>query len=74
MNEQVDRLAELEAELARIKRERDMYKADVHRLRKAEIEELPPMTVEEVREMMAAPQGESFDSIIAEYQTRLNTL
>lgn len=64
------RIEQLEQELARVKTERDMFKKTVYDdLR----ETIPytPMTMEEARELMSAPQGERITDIIAEYEKEL---
>lgn len=65
-----DRIARLEAELARVKTERDMYKEFVYdRMRK----EVPyePMTEAEVMDMLNGPRGESLEDIIKEFTGKL---
>lgn len=65
-----DRIARLEAELARVKYERDMYKEFVYdRMRK----EVPyePITEEEALEMVNSPPGESLADILKEFEGKL---
>jgi hypothetical protein len=57
------RIAELEAELTRVKWERDLYKSEASRHGECKM-----MTPEEEQELMSAPQGESILDIIAEYE------
>ncbi|MBL8864177.1 MAG: hypothetical protein KF873_00940 [Gemmataceae bacterium] len=64
------RIEQLERELARVKTERDLYKKTVYAEMMASIP-YTPMTLEEAREMMAAPQGERLTDIIAEYEKEL---
>jgi hypothetical protein len=64
------RIEQLERDLARVTTERDMFKKTVYDdLR----ESIPytPMTLEEARELMTAPQGERIVDIIAEYEKEL---
>ena len=56
-------MAKLEAELARVKFERDMYKKSIY-----DSEFDVPMTEAEMVELMNAPQGESIISIIEEFE------
>ena len=63
------RVAKLEAELARVKFERDLYKKSIYdSLRGSEFD--VPMTEAEMEDLMNAPQGESILSIIEEFEKR----
>jgi F0F1-type ATP synthase membrane subunit b/b' len=67
-----ERIAELEAELDRVRRERDVYEADAHSYRRQLIDEIPTITEAEAIEMMVASQSkESLHDIIAEYEAEL---
>ena len=64
-----ERIAALEAELKRVKFERDMYKDTVYdAIRGSEFDR--PMTEEEVHEMLHAPRGEGLEEMIAEYEAK----
>lgn len=69
--ELIERIAQLERQLARVTTERDMLKRTVYDdLR----ESVPytPMTLDEARELMSAPQGEeTILDVIAEYKKEL---
>jgi CHASE3 domain sensor protein len=65
------RIRQLEDELARVKTERDLYKKSVYEEMMASIP-YTPMTLEEARELMSAPQGERLTDIIAEYEKELD--
>lgn len=65
------RIRQLESEIEHLKRERDLYKAVSYADMMASIP-YTPMTVEEAREMMSAPQGERLTDIIAEYEKELD--
>ncbi|MGK2908504.1 MAG: hypothetical protein ACSLE1_01670 [Sphingobium sp.] len=70
MSDEAGRIAELEAELARVKRERDMLQSTVSYLvRNEELDR--PMTPEELDELMNAPRGAPIRSVLAEYQARI---
>ena len=61
------RLAKVEAELARVKFERYMYKKSIYdSLRGSEFD--MPMTEAEMVDLMNAPQGESIISVIEEFE------
>jgi hypothetical protein len=61
------RIAELESQLARARRELEIYRADAaHSIR--DNDDWKPMTPEEEAELMTAPQGDSLRSIIADYE------
>ena len=63
------RLAELEAELTRVKFERDLYKKSIYdSMRGSEFD--VPLTEAEMEELMNAPEGESILSIIEEFEKR----
>jgi len=63
------RIAELEAELARVKYERDMYKGPAYELF---LQQNPfePFTAEDAERLMNEPQGESLISILEDYEHR----
>ncbi len=65
------RIEQLEQELARVKTERDLYKQSAYAEMMASIP-YTPMTLEEARELMSAPQGERLTDIIAEYEKELD--
>ncbi len=66
-----DRLAELEAELARVKTERDIYKAAAYEvLHLSDV--YRPLTPEEVEEMLHAPRGQSLKEIVAEFEREVS--
>ena len=62
------RIADLEAELAYVKKQRDMYKTTVSSLSQTVYDpELDrPMTPEELDDMMNSPRGGSISEIVAE--------
>ena len=63
------RLAELEAELTRVKFERDLYKKSIYdSMRGSEFD--VPLTEAEMDELMNAPEGESILSVIEEFEQR----
>lgn len=66
-----ERIAQLERQLARVTKERDLFKQTVYNdLREA----VPhtPITLEEAHELMSAPPGEeSILDVIAEYKQEL---
>ncbi len=64
------RIRQLESELAHVKTERDLYKQSAHAEMMASIP-YTPMTLEEARELIAAPQGERLSDIVAEYEKEL---
>ncbi len=65
-----DRIAKLEAELTRVKTERDLYKGSVSALlRESPVFEIP--TDEELRQCETGPFGESMSEILAEYRKKL---
>ena len=67
-----ERIAKLEAELMRVKTERDLYKESVSALlRDSPIFEIP--TEEEFRQCETGPYGESMSEILAEYRRKLGT-
>lgn len=66
------RIEQLERELARVKTERDLYKQSAYAEMMASIP-YTPMTLEEARELMSAPQGERLTDIIAEYEKELES-
>lgn len=66
------RIAELEAELARMTWERDMYRDDANSYRPHPFAELPTPNLADIHELMLEPQGgETIMDIIAEYERRL---
>ncbi len=68
-DEVLARLAELEAELTRVKFERDLYKKSIYdSMRGSEFD--VSLTLEEQDELMNAPQGESLLSIIEEHESK----
>ena len=64
------KLAGLEAELNRVKAERDFYKSSANYLLYGADPYRTP-TPEEVQEMMTAPRGEPLADIVAEFERRL---
>jgi hypothetical protein len=61
------RITELEWQLARAKRELEIYRADAaNSLRDSD--DWKPLTPEEEANLMSAPQGHSLRSIIAEFE------
>ena len=64
------RIAELERELARVQTERDLYKQTVYTEMMASIPYVP-ITLEEARELMSAPQGERLADIVCEFEKEL---
>ena len=65
-----ERLAGLEAELNRVKAERDFYKSSANYLLYGPDPYRTP-TPDEVREMMTAPRGEPLGDIVAEFERKL---
>lgn len=67
-----DRIARLEAELARVRAERDRYKESVSALlRDSPVFEMP--TDEELQQCETGPFGEPMADILAEYRKKLGT-
>ncbi len=66
------RIRQLESELARVKTERDLYRQSAYAEMMASIP-YTPMTLDEARELMAAPQGERLTDIVAEYEKELES-
>ena len=64
------RLAAVEAELNRVKAERDFYKSSANYLLYGPDPYRTP-TPEEVHEMMTAPRGEPLADIVAEFERKL---
>lgn len=64
------RLAAVEAELLRVKAERDLYKSSANYLLYSPDPYRTP-TPEEVEEMISAPRGEPLRDIIAEVERKL---
>ena len=64
------RVADLEAELARTRAERDRYKRDVHALLEQVMPSDPP-TPEEIHDMRYGPRGPSLLEIAAEFERQL---
>ena len=69
----MQRIAELEAELARVKEDRDMQKMTLYKLVQIPPEWEKPMTLDEVHEMMNTPNAGSIEDIIAEIDRELNS-
>ena len=64
------RIAELERELARVQTERDLFKHTLYpELMVSDL--YTPMTLEEARELMSAPQGERIEDIVCEFETEI---
>ena len=64
------RIAELERELARVQTERDLFKHTLYPdLMVSDL--YTPMTLEEARELMSAPQGERIEDIVSELEKEL---
>jgi hypothetical protein len=64
------RLAAIEAELIRVRAERDLYKSSAYlHLNRHDPYRTP--TPEEVQEMISAPRGESLRDIVAEFERKL---
>jgi len=59
----------LEAENARLKLERDLYKSSVNALVR-EHDPYVPLTAKEQEDLMNAPEGESIQSILEEYERK----
>ena len=70
--ELVARLAAVEAELNRVKAERDFYKSSANYLLYGPDPYRTP-TPEEVQEMMTAPRGEPLRDIVAEFERKLTS-
>jgi hypothetical protein len=67
-----DRLAELEAELARVKFERDLYKSAIaHTYDIADA--YRSLTPEELDDMLHGPRGQPLKEIIAEFEQRISS-
>jgi hypothetical protein len=64
------RIAELEAELARVTLERDIYKDGV-RLYLGKDDPEYDLTPEEVEDMLHGPRGEPLRDIVAEFERKL---
>ncbi len=64
------RLVAVEAELIRVRAERDFYKSSANYLLYGPDPYRTP-TPEEVREMMTAPRGEPLADIVAEFERRV---
>ena len=63
------RIKELEAQNARLKFERDMYKGPAYE-RFFQLEPYVPLTAAEAEALMNEPPGESIESILEEYEAR----
>lgn len=66
----VRRLAELEAELARVRAERDEYKQSVHSLLN-HVMPCDPPTPEEIHDMRYGPRGASIREVLAEFERQI---
>ena len=64
-----ERIAALEAELFRVKRERDMYKATIYdAFRGSEFDR--PLTEAEIEDMLHGPRGEGLEELLSELEAK----
>ncbi|MFY7953645.1 MAG: hypothetical protein ACOVT5_14165 [Armatimonadaceae bacterium] len=63
------RIAELEAEVARLKQDRNLLKSIVE-AKPPGADQLPELTEEEILDAMHGPRGKSLDEILAEHERR----
>lgn len=64
------RIAALEAELARVKTERDIYKADVYATIRKDDPEYT-LTEEEIQDALHGPRGQPLLDIVSEFEREL---
>ena len=65
-----DRVKELEAELARVKTERDIYKAAAYEVYRPH-NPIPDPTEEEIADALTGPRGQPLLEIVAEFERRV---
>ena len=67
-----DRLAELEAELVRVKTERDLYKAAAYETFHRD-HPIPDLTPEEMEDAISGPRGQPLKEIVAEFERQVGS-